>query len=97
MEKIIINYTKEGEAVSDFRVENLTRTIFKDKSIERFDTSSEVFITAVRTLLCEEVISIDDVEIQFEGEAIPMRADGRSGVWPRGFCDTYEDLLMRII
>ena len=97
MEKIIINYTKEGESVSDFEVENLARTMFKDKNIERFDTSSEVFVTAVRTLLCEEVISIDDVEIQFEGEAIPMMSDGRSGVWPRGFCDTYGDLLMRIV
>lgn len=88
-------YSKYGRAISDHNAESfLTCMIECDLKI-----STENVIHAARTLYREGVIK--DLEIYFEADdgliKLNVDKDGRIDQWPKGFCDTMDKFLERLL
>lgn len=94
---IIVNYTQSGEAIPDFKAEQFVKDLNEKRNC-RCDVSTENVIHAVRALVHEQFLNIEDVQIQHEGTPVIMLSKrGRFENNPVGFCDTYEGFLDRIL
>lgn len=92
-----VEYSPHGESVPDWQTEARAREFLTWPGDGYFHTSSENFVTAVRVLVAEKVISHELVTFLFEGQTQQPTAEGRLEHWPNGFCDTNERYLMRLI
>ncbi len=88
------------EPVPDFEAEDKARYIFKlsrEKRTFTYVTNSSLFVYAVRTLVKEGVIPLDEVTLQFNGTNLEMDRQGRIKHWPDGFCDVWDRFLSRLL
>ena len=90
---LTIRYCAEGEAVSDFAVEEWYEKV---RAGGDFKVSNELPLTRVRVGIFEGEIPHTDVEFLFEGHVLQPTVEGRLFIWPHGFCDAFSDLLFRL-
>jgi hypothetical protein len=93
---IIVNYTKSGIAISDFDAENFAKELLVSKT-KYFEISSELVILAIRTLIYERYLSIENIEIQHNGKTVSIDKNGRIENNPNGFCHHFDDYLDRLL
>jgi hypothetical protein len=96
-----ITYDKDGIEFPDHKVEEAARDFLLSTDTQ-IEVSNELYITAVRTLIHEEVIVHTEVRFRFvdqEGREhlLYPNAGGRMSEWPVGFCDAAERLLLRLL
>lgn len=91
-----IEYAIDGEPISDASAMQRARAFFNSGDLH-IKISSEVFILAVRVLIFEGVVSHKTVQFLFNGAPISPDRNGRLPSYPRGFCDTVDDFLMRLM
>lgn len=94
---ITIRYCAEGEAVSDFGVEEWWAKALAYNGNVLLRVSTTLPITRARVAVCEADLFCVDVAFEFQGELLHPDPDGRLAHWPRGFCDAEEDLLFRLL
>lgn len=94
-----IEYSGDGIVLADMKCEQYAKDFLTDPSgkDEQIKVATEAFITAVRVHICEGVIPHTEVEFIYNGQTIRPDKDGRLPVWPKGFCDTDEMLLVRLL
>jgi len=91
---MIIDYCKEGMAVSDFEdIEGFVMSHYLNKN--KISTSSQSVVEVARILFLEG--KIDSLQVQFKGQLIGLKPDGMFETWPEGFCDLAEMLAQRLI
>lgn len=91
-----IEYTADGEAISDHDAETRVRLLFSS-SQDYIKVSTDNFILAARAIIYENCISYKDVRFIFEGKIIRIDKDARFLNRPYGFCDCQEGWLMRLL
>lgn len=92
---MIIEYCKDGVPISDFEVEDFVKKSWtEDRNIK---TSSEIVITALRSLIKRKVIPYQNVVIIFKHYRIQIDSRGSLSDYPEGFCNTNVTLLMSLI
>jgi hypothetical protein len=99
---VIIHYCPEGEAVSDFAVEEWFEEVKRlrkrwgDDDLYR-EVSTTLPVSRVRVAINEGDLSPEDVLFVFRGEELVPTANGRLHRWPEGFCDAEQKLLERLL
>jgi len=97
---ITIEYCAEGEAVSDFAVEEWWEKVRTQAAMglsARSRVSTGLAIDRVRVGIVDGELPHQDVEFLFRGECLRLDADGFTDRWPNGFCDSYEKLARRLL
>jgi hypothetical protein len=92
----IIEYSEQGVAYSDHRAEDIAREFLRGDD-DYICVSTENIITATRALVKEKYILHDQVQFLFREEPLAMDRGGGLYHWPRGFCDSTEGWLMRLL
>ena len=92
-----IEYRIEGIAIADEKCEQVARDFLLQPGDGHMVVSSEIFITAVRVLIREGVVSNRQIRFLFRGQYLYLTSDGRSDTWPEGFCDCELMLLSRLM
>jgi hypothetical protein len=64
---------------------------------ETITVSTENFIEALRALVAEEAIAHDQLRLSFNGESMSLDKRGRPARFPRGFLDTVQGFITRIL
>ena len=88
------------EPVPDFEAEDKAKRIFnisREKKDYTFVTNSSLFVYAIRTLIKEGVIPLDEVKLQYDGIDLDVLQNARIRYWPDGFCDVWDEFLERLI
>lgn len=89
---MIINYTKTGLPISDFKLEEYVKTCYKDN--RDIHTSSELLIVVARALIYKGELDFRIVEFYFNGKFVgKANKCGRLDNFPDGFCDTFDKYL----
>jgi len=92
---MIIEYCEDGVPVSDFEVEDFVKKAWtEDRNIK---TSSEIVITAARSLVKRKVIPFVHINIVFKHYLILIDSRGSLSDYPPGFCNTNVTLLMSLV
>lgn len=91
-----INFSPDGEAISDFKAEERARE-FLCGTGDYISVSTDNFILVARCLIREKFISFADIQFTFENKVIGHDADGRMLHYPLGFCDQSTDWLLRLL
>lgn len=102
-ERVIVKYSKDGRAVSDFIVDNdinvlinLIQTIKKIHPSENissnftsayFHVSTDNIITAIREAIALDRIDCNDIGIEFDGNIYKINEFGSTPCWPDGLED----------
>jgi len=60
-------------------------------------TSSELVITEVRVRVKQGQLDTALTSIYYEGEEVVMHSNGRFANWPKGFCDTWDNQLDKLL
>ena len=94
---ITIIYCAEGEAVSDFGVEEWWAKVQAYGGNVLLRVSTTPPIDRVRVAVCEGDLLPEDVEIEYKGRIQHPDSDGRLAWWPKGFCDIAMRLLERLL
>lgn len=95
----IITYSLEGVPVSDYKAERFAKNLLE----MNLETSTENVVLAARVLIKEGVLSHKDILFVYKDESGKEVSsqyadkDGRLENWPKGFCDTNENFLCRIL
>jgi hypothetical protein len=87
---ITIEYTKEGEAVSDFGCDdyvNIIRNDILDGENSEYDVSTSIVILAIRAAIARGELDFTKIQFKFDDHILHPDKDGRMEYWPRGFCD----------
>lgn len=100
--KIIILYTKLGNPVSDFELDEFVSKLQSLADGQVLKISTENVIHEIRARIKEGKIASKDVSfIALGTDHKPIYLfpdkDGRLDQWPSGFCDTNENTLFRLI
>lgn len=91
-----IEYAPDGEPIADHAC--ITRAIaFLKGDQDYIKVSSEIFITASRTLIHQRRYPHQDVVFIFKGEELTIDRIGRFPNRPRGFCDIWTNLLISLL
>lgn len=97
---IVIEFSKTGEAISDFEYKNFVNLVKKAieySDYEYFNVSTSIPINAIRAAICKNEIDYKDITLRFNGKDFQTNEYGRIDEWPNGFCDAeqivIEDLL----
>lgn len=88
-----ITYSSNGIAVGDSNSEKFVL----DNIGKEIEVSSELVVEAARCLVKEGIINHKDILFIYDGEELHCDKYANLDSWPRGFCDTFENLLSRII
>lgn len=92
---MIIEYCEDGVPVSDFEVEDFVKKAWmEDRDIK---TSSEIVITAARSLVKRKVIPFQNIIIMFKHYRIQVDSRGSLNHYPDGFCNTNVTLLRSLV
>ncbi len=91
-----IEYAVDGLAIADYKAEETARSFLKSDDTY-IKVSTDNFVTAVRALIHEQLISHKEVEFLFQGTKLQPTKNGRLNHWPVGFCDLSENLLSRLL
>lgn len=101
MKKLKINYTHSAVSGKDCDAEAHAKEVISlflnGETDMEVNTSNEIQVLAFRVLVAEGVISAKQLEIQFDGKPLELTDRGRIVEWPKGFCDVWEDLLLRLL
>lgn len=91
-----IEYSDQGVAYPDHRAEDVAREFLRGDD-EYICVSTDNIIYATRALIKEKYIPHDQIQFLFREE--PLAMDRYAGIynWPRGFCDSNEGWLMRLL
>jgi hypothetical protein len=100
---ITLMYHKSGVRVPDDSAEGWARK--KVKAYKNEPPGTEVTLTlangividAFCVLIKEGVIDHNEVQISHDGFTYPMNIHGRPAIWPPGFAEVQNDLLLRLI
>lgn len=92
---LTVVYSKYGKSNSDAMSEELALAIYSDKT--HYTTSTDSLITAFKLLIAEEKIPYDGIRFVFENEELMINKMGEFENYPKGFCDTEQDMLFRIL
>ncbi|MNV17880.1 hypothetical protein D3C71_1086820 [compost metagenome] len=92
---IIVNYTSEGKAVSDFSSMEFAKSL-KDNPNKTVDISTETTILAVRVLIKQGFYSTDEIKIVRDGVDCEANSSGKinPGLWASTAWDDYLDILI---
>ena len=92
---IILNYCKEGIALSDFDMEQTYQQIKEAGGEYNFSTSPIFF--RFKQAVAEEEIEIDDIEFRLNGVSVQMNQYGAIPNWPKGFLQGLVDIAQRTL
>jgi len=95
MPRIVLNYSKDGEAVPDFEIEERYISIRKDGGIFNFSTSP--IFDRLELGIVEGDIPIEDIEFQYNGKKVETDEYGHPTSWPEGYLYDYVTFLDRLI
>ena len=88
---ITIVYEESGTPFPDCQAEGYVRSLTDGYKVR---VSTENVIHAARALVKEEGF---EVQFEFEGEVLTPNKDGRLEHWPNGFCNYFDNWLIRIL
>lgn len=91
-----INYTPEGEAISDFNVNQWLDDFLLNAFVDKANISSHIVIDEIRARIKEGSIIHGEIEIYIEGELFPVDENGRSDIWYPSQ-DVQQRILMRLL
>lgn len=89
-----IEYCPEGEAVSDFAVEEWFEGV---RNGGDFKVSTTLPVSRVRVAVCEGDLPPEDVVFVYKELVQSPTRNGRLYHWPQGFCDAEAALLKRLL
>jgi hypothetical protein len=99
---IIIEYSKNGQAVSDFEATDFVLHLFsiqagkedagKNEDVEA-NVSTENVIHAARVFVKKGI----SIWFKYNDKIIIPDKNGRIKDWPDGFCDTFDKVLMELL
>ena len=95
-----IRYCSEGKAVSDFALEEWFAEILPlalDEQWHALGVCTAMPIHRVRVAIREGDIPPEYVQFWYGDRILQPDKDGRMLTWPRGFCDTMERMLERLL
>lgn len=91
-----VEYSGIGIAFADCLAEHAAQR-FLEGYDDHIVVSTSNFIDAVRVCVAEGKIDHKEVQFKFNGEIIPIKANGSLVDWPKGFCDTIMNLQCRAL
>ena len=101
--KISIEYSPDGQAISDFEVEDWANDIVKESMtpLSNFTgervigrrVSTALAIHQIRAFIKQGKLNHSEVIFVHNGLELKPDKDGRLENWPNGFCDNQENLL----
>jgi predicted ATPase len=100
--RLIINYDPvNGEAVPDGKIFSYVKdlVVIAEARIVPMEVTvgSSTIIEEIRALILEGVLSHKDILFKFERKELRVDKYGNLNSWPKGFCDTYENILERLV
>lgn len=97
---ITIIYMVNGDSNADAKSESIAMNMYdmyKDYDYTHLSSTESLF-TAFRTLIAEGKIPHDKVVFKYNDEIMTIDSDGQlDRGYPRGFCDSEQDLMRRLI
>lgn len=105
--KISITYSPDGQAISDFEIEDWANDIVKESQtpisnftgervIER-KVSNELAINQIRVFIKQGKLNHSEVVFVYNGSELKPDKNGRLENWPKGFCDHTENMLYTLL
>ena len=82
----VLVYEMDGEAISDFGVED-TLSYIKTYETRLFSYSIENIFNRVRLGIASGELNVDEWGFVFNGKKLPLNNYGAIPDWPDGFCD----------
>lgn len=85
---ITIEYSENGQAISDFNcdkyIKNIQELIFIDR---HYAVSSSIVILAIRAAIARKELDHEKIRFKFNGQFLYPDKNGRIEYWPEGFCN----------
>lgn len=102
---LIIEYDSViGEIVPDGHVRDWAESIAESyamckepKDLLHTTVSSVLMVDAIRLLIMKGEINHKEVVFRFEGHDLEVDKNGMLRVWPKGFCDIYDNILEELL
>lgn len=97
---LIIHYTKEGMAFSDFNLLEEAEVVvnaYHEGRIQEVSVSTTNIIEAIRVLVCRGEIEHDEVVVHFKEDIIELNDKIEFSHYPVGFMDWEQRFLCEII
>jgi hypothetical protein len=99
---LIVDYCRDGIAVSDFDWEYWLNKILEEKGYwtttdMKYRFSTEVMFHALRLEVAKGTISPDDILFRDDGQDIHINEYGAIQDWPRGFLEENMELSEKIL
>lgn len=90
--KFIIEYSENGEVMSDFKLEEYILNKYKNN--ENIKTSSGIVIDYSRLLIKNKILDYKKVLYKYKDVLIRVDKYANLESWPIGFNDIYENILL---
>lgn len=97
---LVVQYSKEGKAISDFEVESFVmslKPVIEEIVEYEIDVSSEIVILCLRLFVKRGIINHKNVCFHFEGTDIYIDKFGNLSEWPKDFCHKFDSFLDKIL
>lgn len=85
-----------GTAVTDGNAEAFAANVLK-AGLEQVTVGNAIMIDMFRVLVVRGAIKHTDLKFKYGDVVLDVQENGRLNVWPQGFCDTPEDLLLELL
>ncbi|AND75076.1 hypothetical protein pf16_153 [Pseudomonas phage pf16] len=85
-----------GTAVTDGNAEAFAANVLKS-GLEQVTVGNTIMIDMFRVLVVRGTIKHTDLKFKYGDVVLSVHENGRLPVWPQGFCDTPEGLLLELL
>lgn len=97
---IYVRYDPNGiVSVPDGKIDFVVSAIINANDIDQFEIiiPNQIVIDAIRLAVKEGRIDHNNIVFLFDEHELRVDRNGRIDEWPKGFCDKWEDILMRML
>ena len=95
---LIIEYDPiNGTVIPDGLIKDWADNLVKTSTNMNITVGSSLMIDTTRALIAKKKINHKEIIYRFKKQDLKPDKNGRLSVWPKGFCDTYDDVLEELL
>lgn len=94
---ITLIYNEEGLLVADKKAINWVKGLKGKEDGFKVEVGSDAVFMAARVLVLEGFYTPEEIQFKYNDAILPINKDGRMNESPVGFCDTFDDMLDRLL
>lgn len=89
-----------GKVISDGLIKDWADKVvedYKEAINMNITVGSGVMVDAIRVLIMKGKLNYKEIVFRFRGLDLGVDKNGRLSIWPKGFCDVYDNILEELV